>query len=200
MSVCEDLVGFEASLTPIMGTAYGMAWYLTNDSEQAEALLQNVAARAFAAFGSYQPGDNFRAWFLRFLCTEFLHMSPADSTSDLAAWETAADLLLNSSGNSLDFGDETTANLAFDSLETGEIAAAFVRMPKPYRLICALYFLADWSYSEIADLAGCTCEVARIRLHRGRRWLLAVLSLRPAATLIALSETDHFRRSTQFAT
>ena len=52
-----------------------------------------------------------------------------------------------------------------------EIAGAFAELPVAYRAICALYFLDEFSYLEMADIIGCSLETLRSRLHRGRKML-----------------------------
>ncbi len=58
---------FEALFGPILGMAYGTAVRLTRDRTEAEDLVQDAALLAFRAFGSFQPGTNFKAWFFRIL-------------------------------------------------------------------------------------------------------------------------------------
>src|ERR687896_2417977 len=64
---------FEASLTPILDAAFGIALHMTRDRDDAEDLVQEAALQAFRAFDTFQPGTNFKAWFFRILTNLFIN-------------------------------------------------------------------------------------------------------------------------------
>jgi RNA polymerase sigma-70 factor (ECF subfamily) len=49
------------------------------------------------------------------------------------------------------------------------------KLPENYRLIVALSQLEDFTAKEIAEILGLSVDVVKIRLHRGRVWLLEEL-------------------------
>src|SRR5215207_5048775 len=64
-------VEFEGLLAPILQMAYGTAVRLTRDRTEAEDLVQDAALLAYRAFGTFQQGTNFKAWFFRILTNAF---------------------------------------------------------------------------------------------------------------------------------
>src|ERR1700741_4611268 len=62
---------FEALLAPLLDTAYGVAYHLTRSSHDAEDLVQEAALNAYRAFHQFEPGTNFKAWYLRILTNCF---------------------------------------------------------------------------------------------------------------------------------
>jgi RNA polymerase sigma-70 factor, ECF subfamily len=168
---------FEELFQPIAGMAYGTAVRLTRNRSEAEDLVQDAALLAFRAFGSFQPGTNFKAWFFRILTNAFYSRHRRDkhernnvSTDDLPPlylYGKTADLGLHSQ-------DDPAAAL-MDRIDTDHVAAALESLPTEYRVVATLYFIEDFSYQQIAEVAQCPVGTVRSRLHRGRRMLQKAL-------------------------
>src|SRR5262249_26295458 len=62
---------FEELLGPILQMVYGTAVRLTRSRPEADDLVQDAALLAFRAFGTFQRGTNFKAWFFRILTNQF---------------------------------------------------------------------------------------------------------------------------------
>jgi RNA polymerase sigma-70 factor, ECF subfamily len=58
---------FEALFASVIGSAFGVAVRYTRNQADAEDLVQEAALLAYRGFGSFEPGTNFRAWFLKIL-------------------------------------------------------------------------------------------------------------------------------------
>ena len=56
---------FESLFASAANSAFGVAMRLTRNQADAEDLVQEAALLAYRAFDSFEPGSNFRAWFLR---------------------------------------------------------------------------------------------------------------------------------------
>lgn len=138
---------FKSYLAPVLDTAYGTALYLTGDGREAEDLVQAAAVSAFRAFAARPAGD-FKVWFLRILTDQFL-------TQATSAAERRAS------------GSEHRAESA--------LIAAFAALPVEQRAVCALYFMDDFSYAEMAEMTGSGLESTRRDLHEGRARLKASL-------------------------
>jgi RNA polymerase sigma-70 factor, ECF subfamily len=61
------------------------------------------------------------------------------------------------------------------ALSEQQIVEGFSRLPVEDRIVCALYFMDDLSYAEIADVVGCPVTTVRARLRRGRTALSRTL-------------------------
>lgn len=170
--------GFEALLTPILDLAYGMALRLARNRADAEDLVQEAALRAFRAFDSFEPGTNFKAWFLRILMNQFLqgyrkHRREPE-TVDV---ENVEDLYLYARTREvgLHAWSPDPAQLLMSKLDEEQVAAAVGALPAEYRAVAVLYFMQDLSYREIAEVVGCPVGTVRSRLHRGRKLLQKAL-------------------------
>jgi RNA polymerase sigma-70 factor (ECF subfamily) len=169
---------FEALFRPILSMAYGTAMRLTRDRTEAEDLVQDAALLAFRAFGSFQPGTNFKAWFFRILTNAFYsrhrktkHERNNVSTEDLPAlylYARTAEIGLHSQ-------EPDPAAAMMDRFDTEHVAEALDALPEEYRVVASLYFVDDLSYQQIAEAVGCPVGTVRSRLHRGRRMLQRAL-------------------------
>src|SRR5215211_1394077 len=63
----RDRVRFEEEAVDLADQVYRVARRFVATREEAEDLMQETYARAFRAWGSFQPGTNLRAWLLRIL-------------------------------------------------------------------------------------------------------------------------------------
>src|SRR5271165_991982 len=75
MKVPEERVSganFEELAMPLFDQLYNFARWLTQDTVEAEDLVQETYAKALRGFSSFQLGTNFRAWMYRILRNSFL--------------------------------------------------------------------------------------------------------------------------------
>src|SRR5258708_19933764 len=63
---------FEELAMPLFDQLYNFARWLTQDTAEAEDLVQEAYAKALRGFSSFQTGTNFRAWMYRILRNSFL--------------------------------------------------------------------------------------------------------------------------------
>src|SRR5450432_1892839 len=63
---------FEDLAMPLFDQLYNFARWLTQDTAEAEDLVQETYAKALKGFSSFQLGTNFRAWMYRILRNTFL--------------------------------------------------------------------------------------------------------------------------------
>jgi RNA polymerase sigma-70 factor (ECF subfamily) len=70
----EPLPGtkFEELALPLFDQLYNFARWLTQDTTEADDLVQETFTKALRGFSSFQPGTNFRAWMYRILRNSFL--------------------------------------------------------------------------------------------------------------------------------
>src|SRR5271166_4909599 len=76
MRVPEESVSaamFEDLAMPLFDQLYNFARWLTQDTAEAEDLVQETYTKALRGFSSFQLGTNFRAWMYRILRNSFLN-------------------------------------------------------------------------------------------------------------------------------
>lgn len=178
MSLDAAAASFESLFAAVFHTAYGVALRLSRNQADAEDLVQDAALLAHRAFGSFTPGTNFRAWFLKILTNCYFSKRRREKsrpvTSDL---DDTPDLYLYARSGQAGFptqGSDPASEL-LESLGTERIVAAIGRLPEDYRVVSTLYFMEDLSYEEIARILECPVGTVRSRLHRGRKMLQKAL-------------------------
>ena len=167
-----EAAAFEELLRTHEAMVARTALRLTGNPADAEDLVQETFAKAFAGFGTFEQGTNLRAWLHRIQANAFYGTCrarrrrpqefPLDTIEPSAPERTAV------------------ASSAED--------AALARMPDPMlkralrelpaRLATTVY-LADaegYSYAEIARITGVPIGTVMSRLHRARKRLRAKLT------------------------
>jgi RNA polymerase sigma-70 factor (ECF subfamily) len=165
---------FEALITPVLAPAYGTALHMTRNRDDAEDLVQEATVRAFRSFHTFQEGTNFKAWFFRILTNLYLNKyRQKQREPEMIHFEDAPDLYLYS--HTLNAGlhslSADPAALLMRKLTTEHVTAAIEALPEEFRTVCALYFMQEFSYQEIAEVLDCPLGTVRSRLHRGRKAL-----------------------------
>ncbi|HWB40225.1 MAG TPA: sigma-70 family RNA polymerase sigma factor [Gemmatimonadales bacterium] len=174
----RDQLEFERLLSPLLSMAYGTAVRLTRNRTEAEDLVQDAALLAYRAFGTFQRGTNFKAWFFRILTNAFYsrHRKDKHEKANLSTEEVPALYLYNRTAESGLQGPESDPAAAImDRLDTEEVGEALEALPEEYRVVATLYFIEDFSYQQIAEVLECPVGTVRSRLHRGRRMLQKTL-------------------------
>jgi RNA polymerase sigma-70 factor, ECF subfamily len=169
---------FEELFSPIFQMAYGTAMRLTRNRTEAEDLVQDAALLAYRAFGSFQRGTNFKAWFFRILTNAFYsrHRKEKHEKANLSSDDVPALYLYNKTAEAGLHGRESDpASAIMDQLDTEQVSEALEALPTEYRVVATLYFIQDFSYQQIAEVLECPVGTVRSRLHRGRRMLQKAL-------------------------
>jgi RNA polymerase sigma-70 factor (ECF subfamily) len=69
----ERRARFEALAMPLLDQLYSAALRTTRNPADAEDLVQETYAKAYAAFHQYQPGTNLKAWMYRILTNTYIN-------------------------------------------------------------------------------------------------------------------------------
>lgn len=177
LSAIELAEIFQADALPYIDQLYGTALRMTGNSADAEDLVQETFAKAFAAFGSYQQGTNLRAWLFRILRNTFINAyrkakrSPySDSTDELTDGQ-LLELESRSAG-----GVKSAESQALERLGDEDINAALASLPEDFRTAVYLADVEGFSYKEIAEIMDTPVGTVMSRVHRGRKSLRELLS------------------------
>src|SRR6201994_4001533 len=68
----ELVARFEDEAVPLAAQLYPVAVRMTRGREDAEDLVQETMAKAWAAYGHFEPGSNLRAWLYRIMTNTFI--------------------------------------------------------------------------------------------------------------------------------
>ena len=165
---------FETELVPVLDRAYGLAYSLTHNRAEAEDLVQDAALLALKAFAQFKPGTNFKAWFYRILVNAFYgQLRKQRRQGETVDLENLPSLYLYGKTTELGLQDQTDdpAGALLSRLDAESIVMALEALPDEYRVACALYFVQDFSYEEIAQTLDVPLGTVRSRIHRGRKLL-----------------------------
>ena len=176
----EDKSGkeYETLLAPIIDAAYGTAYRMTRNRDEAEDLVQEAAVQAFRAYSTFVPGTNFKAWFFKILLNCFrLLWRKHKREPEIAPLADVSELYLYVQTKRADLHqiDNNPSRLVIDKMGEEQIEMAIEALPEEYRAVAVLYFMEAVSYQEIADILDCPVGTVRSRLHRGRKLLQKAL-------------------------
>ncbi len=169
---------FDSLLMPLLDAAYGMAYHMARNREEAEDLVQEAAVLAFRAFHTFERGTKFKAWFFKILVNCFRgHCRKRKRAPEIAPIDDAPDLYLymQTANAGLLGASDNPAALVIGKMTEEQIQAAIAALPDEYRVVSVLYFMEELAYQEIADIIDCPVGTVRSRLHRGRKLLQKAL-------------------------
>lgn len=160
---------FEAQAMPYLDQLYGAALRMTRNSADAEDLVQETYAKAYAAFGQFQQGTNLKAWMYRILTNTYINQyRKAQREPRRTDDEQVEDWQIAEAASHSSQGLRSAETEALDALPDSAVKDALAELPEEFRL--AVYFadVEGFSYKEIADIMGTPLGTVMSRLNRGR--------------------------------
>jgi RNA polymerase sigma-70 factor, ECF subfamily len=172
----RDRVRFEEEALQLSDQVYQVARRLAGSREEAEDLVQETYARAFRAWRSFQPGTNLRAWLFRILTNLNIDRGRRIQRSpDMQPLEENDYFLYNRLEESA--GDvNVDERRVVERLSQNDTVVALADLPHDFRDVVLLVDLADFTYSDAAQILDIPIGTVMSRLHRGRRMLKRALA------------------------
>jgi RNA polymerase sigma-70 factor (ECF subfamily) len=160
---------FEDLALPLFDQLYNFAHWLTQDTSEAEDLVQETYAKALRGFSSFQAGTNFRAWMYRILRNSFLGSRTGLKTMVVLDEE---------NGESLPTENVTPEVLLLEQANREMLQQALEGLPVQFREILLLCEVEEMSYQEISEALAVPMGTVMSRLYRARQALRTALRAR----------------------
>ena len=154
---------FEDLAMPLFNSLYNFAYWLTQNREDAEDLVQETYEKALRAFKSFQLGSNFRAWIFQILRNTFL--------SSRSRLERRMTVPLSSEEDSrvqpVTFNN--AESLLIERTDLQSVRCAIEQLPVVFREAILLCDVEEMSYREIADVLSIPIGTVMSRIARARK-------------------------------
>jgi len=154
---------FEDLAMPLFDQLYNFACWLTQDTAEAEDLVQETYAKALRGFSSFQRDTNFRAWMYRILRNSFL--SSRTGLKITIAIDGEADETL------LPAEHTTPESVLIERANRETVQQAMADLAVYYREILLLCEVEEMSYQEISETLAIPMGTVMSRLSRARKAL-----------------------------
>ncbi|OBH05065.1 hypothetical protein A5696_00125 [Mycobacterium sp. E2699] len=173
----DPTAGFERQVTPLLGDLHRQAMRMTRHHADAEDLVQDTMAKAFAAFDSFRPESNISAWLYRILVNT--HISNCRKTQRRPAQhlsEGITDLHFRVSAAHSGVGLPSAEDQALKRFGDHDLVAAMRSLPEQFRTTVYYADVEGMPCKEIAAVMDTPIGTVVSRLHRGRRRLRLLLA------------------------
>ena len=160
----ETIMGFIPSLR-------AFAFSLSRNSADADDLVQETLAKAWAHRARFEPGSNLRAWLFTILRNSW-YTGAAKRRREVPDEEGRY-----AAGLTAEASQEWTAELT-------ALQAALNALPPEHREAIVMVGAAGLSYQEAADIAGCAVGTIKSRVNRARHRLALLLDMEPSVEAV----------------
>ena len=168
----ERAARFERDAMPYLNQLYSAALRTTRNPSDAEDLVQETFAKAFAAFHQYKPGTNLKAWLYRIQTNTYINMYRKKQRQPLESDASEVeDYQLARAEAHTSTGLKSAESEALDHLPDGDIKRALANLPEDFRMAVYYADVEGFPYKEIAEIMDTPIGTVMSRLHRGRKLL-----------------------------
>ena len=176
--LAEQQARFERDALPFVDQLYAAAMRMTRNPADAEDLVQETYAKAYASFHQFREGTNLKAWLYRILTNTFINSYRKKQRQPVTVLEDEIpDWYLYDHLADDGAGSETASAEAqvLERMPDEDVQAALDALPETFRMAVWLADVEGFAYKEIAEILGIPIGTVMSRLHRGRKSLEKML-------------------------
>lgn len=158
---------FENEFLPHADALANFAYYLIQDEDEVDDLVQDTFMKAYKAVEQYQVGTNSKAWLFRIMKNTFINeykrkkrQGQKVTYEEIVTFHDEEDSPLTS------FTDLRTE--LFNEMMGDEVMTAINDLPRDYRTIMILCYVEEFQYEELAAIFDIPIGTVRSRLSRAR--------------------------------
>jgi len=160
---------FEAHALPQLGDLYRTALYVSDNESDAQGLVQETFLRAYRTWHECQFSPSCRIWLFKIMANALVYKYGSSrclpvATHSIGEIDEHFAYSLSKHRRPVD----SFTHGPYPVVSQDDVNRAVISLPDDCRLIVVLSLLEDFSYRQIADIAGVTSDTVRSTLLRGR--------------------------------
>lgn len=156
---------------------YAAAMRMTRNPADAADLVQETFTKAYAAFDSFKPGTNLKAWLYRIQTNTYINQyRKAQREPHQNALDELEDWQVGDSDSITATHSRSAEAEAIDRMPSGIVKDALQSLPEDRRMAVYWVDVEGLSYAETAEIMRTPTGTVMSRLHRGRRQLRELLA------------------------
>jgi RNA polymerase sigma-70 factor (ECF subfamily) len=158
---------FETEVAQWGRQLYPAALRMTRNTADAEDLVQETMARAYAGLRNFTPGTNVRAWLYRILTNTFINSCRKRSREPAQTLRAEFEQLLDAR-DGVGQPVRSAESEALDRVGQSEVMQALMELPEGFRAAIYLADVEGYPYRDVAEMLEIPIGTVMSRLHRGR--------------------------------
>src|SRR5688572_20045485 len=173
----RDDQAFEALVRAYGGRLLAVARHLMRDEADAQDVVQTAYLSAFRSIDPFSGASQLSTWLHRIVVNTALMRIRARRRRPEESIEPLLPTFLEDGHHVEQFSEwATPADTLLERKETrAAVRAAIEQLPETYRTVLILRDIEEMSTQAVADALGLTTTTVKVRLHRARVALSAVL-------------------------